>query len=157
MITFEVEGLDELLKRLGVNLKPVLSVVTFAVGEQVRGKVATYPKGSHQPVKWSSLKQRRFYHAMRREQGLPLKYTRNSDPMSQRLGASWATAHHGETDAVVMPKATYAQWVQGSTTQWQQHAASGWVTDRQAIDQVRDSGVIPDIVRDAVDKALEVA
>lgn len=154
MIEFTVEGLDELIARLGVDLKPAFRAATFAVGEQLRGKLAVYPKGSNQPVKWSSLKQRRFYHAMRQKAGLPLQYTRQSDPMSQRLGASWTTAHHGDTDAVVGTRATYAKWVQSAESQWQQHTATGWVTDKAAIEQLQADNVIPDIIRDAVDAAL---
>ena len=157
MITFELEGVEELAKRLGVDLRPALRAATFAVGEQLRGKIARYPGPSSLPVKWSSVKQQRFYHAMRREAGLPLKYTRQSDPGSQRLGPSWTTEHSGDTDAVVGTRVTYAKWVQSSEMQWQQHAASGWVTDKQAIEQVKESGVVDKILRDAVEHALNTA
>lgn len=154
MIEFTIEGIETLAARLGVDLKPALKAATFAVGEHLRGKIAKYPGPSSSPVKWSSLKQKRWYFAMRAAAGLPLKYTRQSDPGSQRLGPSWATEHYGETDAKVGTHATYAKWVQSSEMQWGQHKATGWVTDAEAVEQLKRDNVIEPIVRDAVEKAL---
>lgn len=156
MITFQLEGIEELARRLGVDLKPAIRAATFAVGELVRGKIAKYPT-KHTPIQWSSVKQQRWYHAMRKQAGLPANYTRQSDPMSQRLGASWTTEHHGDTDAIVGTRVTYAKWVQSADFQWQQHAASGWVTDKQAVEAVKQSGDVPKIVQDAVENALNSA
>jgi len=39
MITFQLEGVEALAKRLGVNLDPALKAATFAVGEELRSKL----------------------------------------------------------------------------------------------------------------------
>jgi hypothetical protein len=135
-----IEGVDELLKQLDVPLGPVLRDITFAVGELVRSEVAVYPGASHQPVIWASERQRRYYHAMRNRAGLPPGYTRNSDPMSQRLANSWKISHLGETDALVDNKASYGPWVQNDIYQTAQHKATGWITDEKAVKNVERSG-----------------
>jgi len=137
-----VEGVEALLKDLKVPLKPVLKDITFAVGELVRSEIAVYPGSSHQPVIWASERQRRFYHAMRSRAGLSPGYTRNSDPMSQRLANSWTIAHHGAVDALVDNKAQYGHWVQNEIYQTAQHKATGWITDAQAVKNVERSGDI---------------
>jgi len=123
-----------------VPLEPVLSDITFAVGELVRSEMAVYPGYSHSPVIWASEKSRRYYFWLRRSKGLDIKYSRNSDPMSQRLGPSWTLAHLGQTDAVASNKATYGPYVQSAADQLPQHKATGWITDKEAVSKVEDSG-----------------
>jgi hypothetical protein len=135
-----VEGIEKLLKDLDIPLKPVLKDITFAVGELVRSEIAVYPGGSHKPVIWASERQRRYYFAMRREAGLSPGYTRNSDPMSQRLANSWTLSHLGSTDALLDSKASYGPWVQNEIYQTAQHAATGWITDEKAVKNVEKSG-----------------
>lgn len=155
MITVQIVGLAEVARKYSVNLDPALSAATFAVGEQLRGLLAKYPKRSDGArVKWKSKAQQLYYRRMRYARGLPLKYTRNSDPMSQRLGPSWAVAHKGKTDATVGTKVTYARWVQSAQFQQPMHAATGWVTDEQAIEKLKASGVIQKVVRDAIMHAM---
>lgn len=134
------EGVEEITKALGVDLKPVLRDITFAAGELVRSEIAVYPGPAHKPIIWASERQRRFYFAMRREAGLSPGYTRNSDAMSQRLGASWTIQHHGATDALLDNKTSYGPWVQNDLYQTAQHKATGWITDEQAVKRVERSG-----------------
>jgi hypothetical protein len=154
MITVEIVGLKDIARKYNVNLEPAMSAATFAIGEQLRGILAKYPGPAHSPVIWENAKQRVQYFAERRRRGLPLKYTRQSDPMSQRLGPSWATAHKGKTDATVGTKVTYARWVQSAEKQYKQHKATGWITDEIAIQRLKQSGVIPKILRDAIMHAV---
>jgi hypothetical protein len=147
-----VEGVDDLLKQLNIPLAPVLRDITFAVGELVRSEIAVYPGSSHQPVIWASERQRRYYHAMRREAGLSPGYARNSDPMSQRLGASWTIQHHGSTDALVDNKASYGPWVQNEIYQSAQHKATGWITDEKAVKNVERSGDIETVAEKIIAK-----
>jgi len=141
-VSIPLEGLDTLLRDLNVPLAPVLSDITFAVGELVRSEMAVYPGKAHSPVIWASEKSRRYYFWLRRSRGLDLKYTRNSDPMSQRLGPSWTVAHLGQTDAVASTKATYGPFVQAAAFQTAQHAATGWITDEKGVANVKRSGDI---------------
>lgn len=138
--SLELRGFDELIAALGASIDPALKEITFAVGELVRSEIAVYPGPAHRPVIWASDKSRRYYFAMRRRAGLPLAYTRNSDPMSQRLGPSWTVAHLGQTDAVVANKAQYGPFVQAAQYQTAQHKATGWITDERAIQNVERSG-----------------
>lgn len=154
MISLTITGLEELKRKYGTDLKPALRAATFAVGEQLRTYLAKYPGPAHSPVKWASEKARRYYFWLRMSKGLPLEYTRNSDPLSQRLGPSWTVAHRGQTGTVVGTRVAYARWVQGSQWQTGQHKATGWVTDEQAVEQLQRSGKVGPIVRDAVMHAL---
>ena len=79
----------------------------FESGKEVLKIAATEPGPSAQPVEWKSEKQRRFYFAMRREQGLPPKYTR-----SGRLRASWVLRRNDATSWLVTSSAPYAKFVQ---------------------------------------------
>ena len=154
MISIKIVGLEEVARKVNVNLKPALRASTFAIGEEIRNNLTKYPPRRHDPVKWTSRKQRIYYFAMRRKKGLPLGYTRGNDPMSQRLGASWATAHKGDTDAVVGTRVKYARWVQSDKDQQPMHKETGWITDKQAIEKFKSSGKAGRIVRDAIMHAV---
>ena len=151
-LNVRIEGLDELLKDLRVPIDPVLRDITFAVGELVRSEVAVEPGTSHSPVIWASERQRRYYFWMRRSQGLPLKYSRNNDPMSQRIGPSWTLSHHGSTDALVDNKASYGPFVQAAGFQTAQHAATGWITDEKAVRKVEQSGDVEHVAQKIIAK-----
>ena len=160
-ITITITGLDDIMKRLNIDLMTVIKPAIMVVGEEVRDKIAVYPGNAHKPVIWASVKQRRWWFAHRREKGLPPGYTRNSDPESQRLGPSW-TVEPTPTGAAVRTRALYAPWVQSVNAgefggpQTAQHAATGWLTDQSAVDEVVRSGVIKEIVNDAIRAALKV-
>lgn len=142
MMQFDVhvEGVADLLKQLNVPLEPVLRDITFAVGELVQKEIAVYPGSSHQPVIWASERQRRFYHAMRREAGLSPRYDRGTDAMSKQLLKAWKISHHGQTDALVDNQTNYGHWVQNDLYQSAQHKATGWITDAEAVKNVERSG-----------------
>ena len=157
MTTFnlELKGFAELERKLGKSIAPKISAFTFAIGELIRNVIAKAPGRSHSPVIWASEKQRRWYFATRRERGLPFKYTRESDSMSQRMVASWATEHRGSMDAVLGTKATYAGYVQSDAKQTAQHKATGWITDKMAIAKVKASGKIKQMWKDFVENLLK--
>ncbi len=153
--TMRVDGLEEAQRRLSrVNFGRVLQTIAMAVGELIREKLATYPPRRSGPVPWVSERQRRFYYGMRRRAGLPLAYTRQSDPMSQRLGPSWAVARMGSHGAVVATRVTYAPYVQSAERQQPMHRQTGWVTDVEAVDAVARSGDIGRVAREAIENAL---
>ena len=128
--------------------------VTYYVAVAIKGRIQPYPgpvkythplKGGGKGIIWPSEKARRYYFAMRREAGLPMKYTRGSDPMSQRLQQSW-TIRRGTAEATLGNRATYAPYVASSEYQTEQHAATGFTTDEQAAEQTVESGVMGRIV-----------
>ena len=148
-ITFrDLDGLAADLRKLaGPALDKALQTAAVKIGEELQGKLQRYPGPSHKPVIWASRKQQMWYYATRREQGLPLKYTRQSDPMSQRLGPSWEVRKWGNSGAIVGTRATYAPWVQSAEKQSAQHAATGWITADEAVDKVDKSGIVGRHVR----------
>lgn len=148
--TITIQGIDALLRDLNQPLAPVLRDITFAVGEVVRSEMAVYPGGPSSPVKWASEKSRRYYFWMRRSRGLPIRYSRNSDPMSQKLGASWTVSHLGQTDAQVAPKASYGPFVQSASMQSPQHRATGWITDEKGIANVERSGDVERVAQQII-------
>ena len=157
MTTFnlELKGFAELERKLGKSIAPKISAFTFGVGELVRAAIAKAPGPSRSPVLWASEKQRRWYFATRHKRGLSFKYTRESDSMSQRMVASWATEHRGSMDAVVGTKATYAGYVQSDAKQSAQHKATGWITDKMAMAKVQAGGKIKQMWKDFVEKLLK--
>lgn len=142
-------NLDKLQRAIGQLHGPLLQKfkhrATYYVAIALKGPLKRRPAGVHSPVIWASEKQRRWYYAMRREAGLPLKYTRGSDPMSQRIGGSWAIRRQPES-AILGNRATYAPYVQSSEYQTAQHEATGWTTDEQAAEKIVDDGTVKRIV-----------
>jgi hypothetical protein len=133
-----------------------LDATVNAAAESLRNRIAVYPGKSHSPVIWASEKSRRYYFAMRRQGGLPPNYTRNSDPMSQRLGPGWAVRKQGTAEYIVGNKSTYATWVQSAAQQSPQHKATGWKTDEQAVDELNRSGDIERAGKQAMSKITGV-
>jgi len=152
----KVEGLDALKRKLGADWTKPIQDGAVAVGQEIRNVVAEYPEGKvNSPVIWASEKQRRWWFASRREANLPFKYTRNSDAWSQRLGPSWTVRPEGQTNAVVGTKATYGPWVQSAEKQTAQHKATGWVTDKEAVEEVERGGKAMRIFRAIIQKWLK--
>ena len=138
--SIEIKGLAALTRKLGAQrVNDMIRKTTLGVAEVLKGHLAKYPGPSHRPVVWSSRKQRAWYFAMRAKQGLPLKYARNSDSMSQRLGPSWATKNQGQ-NAIIGTRVTYARWVQNEEEQQPMHRATGWITDQGAIEKAQQEG-----------------
>lgn len=147
-----VVGIEDLLKKLNVPLGPVLRDITFAVGEVVRSEMAVDPGPVHKPIIWASERQKRFYFWMRAKEGLPPRYSRGNDPMSQSLRNSWTISHHGSTNALVDNKASYGPWVQNDIYQTAQHKATGWITDEKAVKKVERSGDVERVAEQIIAK-----
>lgn len=154
-ITFQ--GLDQLNATLasltGPGLAAVIQRSALQIGHELVNKLQRYPtrKG---PVQWDSPKQRAWYHAMRKAKGLPLKYTRRSDPMSQKVGQSWGVTKFGNTGAIAGNRATYSHFVQSAAHQTGMHEATGWPTDEQAVEELDRGNRIPKIVMGNLDKFI---
>jgi hypothetical protein len=154
-LSIEIRGLDKIVAKFGKGADPIIKALTRGIAEDIRARMAKYPGPVKYPIKWASPAQRRAYFAKRRAprfeseadygdaekaKGLPLKYTRQSDDWSERLGPSWATENRG-LDAVVGTRVSYAPWVQSKERQQPMHAATGWITDEDAVQAAIDENV----------------
>lgn len=154
MITLEVE----IPRDLRIKLEPAqaekaLRRATMEIGKLVHVELTKPTPVSHSPVIWQSAKSRRYYFWLRRRYGLPLKYSRESDPMSQKLKAAWKVRRLGRNDAQVSSGAvSYAKYVQSEARQTRQHRATGWVTEATAVRNVARSGDVERVVQQAVAK-----
>lgn len=128
---------------------------THAVAVAIQGVIKPY-KPQHKPVIWPSDQARKAYFAMRRKASLPMKYTRGSDPMSQRVQQSW-TIRRRATSATLGNRATYAPYVASEEFQTEQHAATGFVTDAQAAEQVIEGGAMQRIIKAQLDAVVQEA
>jgi hypothetical protein len=133
-----------------------LDATVRSAAESLRKLIAVEPGPSHSPVLWRHPGERLAYLAMRRKAGLPAKYTRNSDPQSQRISDSWAVRKEGTAFYIVGTKATYAAQVQSAKNQHPQHKATGWKTDVQAVDELNKSGDIERAGKQALAKITGV-
>ncbi len=157
-VKVEIKGVQALQHKFGKSIQPYIRAGSMAIGKQLEGILSKAPGPAHHPVIWTSQKQKRFYFAMRRRKGFPLEYSRNNDPQSQRLEASWTVATRGAMGAVVGTRVNYARYVQREQNpggQQPMHVVTGWITDKQAAEQLIKSGAIPRIMRQALRKALE--
>jgi len=148
MANLTFSSIEELQRYLGGRMDRINQTMQTAgmkIAEQARAMLVREPtrKG---PVVWQSEKQRRWYHAMRRREGLPLKYTRHSDRMSQNLAKSW-TSRPEPAGAIVGTRATYSLWAQSAQYQQRMHQATGWPTDEQVVAKLQSTGIIDRIVQ----------
>jgi len=149
--------LRQALNRLmGEELQRFKSELTYNAALAMQGVLEIRPAGHHEPVIWPSEKARRYYFAMRREKGLPLQYTRGSDPMSQRSAKAWAV-RKGVGEATLGNRATYAPYVQSQQYQTEQHAATGFITDAQAAEKVINEGTLDRIITAQIQAAVRGA
>lgn len=152
MITIKVHGMDAVMRVLDPNIARYIQGASIAVAKELERRLKVYPKlEKGRVVRWKSERQRRFYHAMRRARGLPAKYTRQSDPMSERLKTKWQVSRLGALGAKVENGASYGIYVQADEYQQPMHRDAGWTTDRQAADRVKADGTIERIFSDAME------
>ena len=141
------DALDAFMRGLSPAnfVKNVVVPASVKIGNQIQDRLEKSPGPSNSPVKWASRKQQIWYHASRRAAGLPAKYTRVSDPWSQKLEQSWVTIATDD-GAITGNPADYAPLVQSEEQQSAQHEATGWVTDAQAVAQIEQTDVIGRII-----------
>ena len=152
-----LSDLQRAMQRLsGPSLSTFKRKITYFVAMAVKGVIAAYPGPAHKPVIWPSEKARRYYFAMRREAGLPMKYKRGNDPMSQRVQQSW-TVHSRQESATLGNRATYAPYVASDQYQTEQHKATGFKTDAQAVEKVMSDGTMNRIINAQIKAMMDDA
>jgi len=149
-ITVEIRGLDALVRKYGAGADTIIKAVTRDVAEAIKTQIAVKPPPSHSPVIWASAKQRAWYFWARKRDNLPPQYARGTDDWSKTLEKSWTTENRG-LDAVLGPgDIAYAPYVQSKEKQTRQHAATGWVTDEQAIERANVQKAAENALSDAL-------
>lgn len=138
VVTIEIRGLDRLRRKFG-ELEGVrwMRGVLVALGSDVKSNVARAPGPVSHPIRWASERQRRYYFAMRRAAGLPIGYTRESDPMSERLLGGWNQAVSADGLTVTVGnRASYGRFVMDETYQQGMHKDTGWRTIQQIAKEI---------------------
>lgn len=143
------EGLTKVQGAIANLMGPLLTKfkgrATYSVAGMLKKVLRKEPGESHSPVLWASEKQRRWYFAARRKANLPLKYTRETDAWSKQILKKWGITRQ-PTAATLGNRAPYATYVQSREYQTRQHAATGWVTDEQAVEQIFSDGTVKRII-----------
>ncbi len=159
--SFRAEGFDKIQRMLarltGPELAKAVKVAGRKIGTAIKVRLMRYPGRPSYPLRWASQKQRAWYFAARKADGLPIEYTRMSDPWSSQLKTSWEVAAQGATDTLVGSRAPESVWTQSSEFQTEMHKATGWQTEEQVIAQLDQSGVIIKTVVGEIGKLIEGA
>ncbi len=151
-ISVEVRGVDVVMGALA-RIPGVFQLAAPAIGEEIRLRLMRYPPPPKYPLRWASAKQA-FYvkHVLRKGLG---PYVRRFDQMSQDLMHSWVVdTQRLPHEVVVGTRVSYAPYVQSAEKQQPFHADTGWITDRQAVQDVQQAGIVDDIVQRILDRAL---
>lgn len=128
-----IEGLDELFKRLDGIADPNLGqTMLVAGGEHLRGVIAQYPPATaaNQPRPGQTWYERGYGTRWGRKDG-----SIGGRKSSEALGRGWNVQAESARRVVVANSASYGPLVQSAQHQAPFHAARGWITDEQVIEQ----------------------
>jgi hypothetical protein len=157
IIFTDLDALTRALAQLtGPEIEQIGERIGFKVGLNTENELKVNPKTPNYPLKWASRKQRAWYFAMRVKDGLPIKYTRGSDPWSHRSTDKWVTKSI-RGGAIVGNPVPYTPYTQSTELQTEMHRDTGWTTDRQAVDKVFRSGEVGRVVQQEVAAAVKRA
>lgn len=168
--TIKVEGLDDALRGLDpAHAARAVLGIRLGVAEEVRHVISTYPPPPKYPLRWASQKQRWWFKCAVREGRIQVPYARQFALTSQRLGPAWTVANGvvgtqatapdaawtvANEGRIVGTRVTYAPYVQSAAHQQPFHADTGWKTDEQTVQEVKQSGAIQRIVKDVLHKVF---
>ena len=120
-----------------------IPVALVAAANHIKGKVNVYPGPPHHPLRWASLRQKRYVLA---RGNLPYK---RGGIGSQRLSASWSII--GESrQATLISRATYAQYVLGPDHQQPFHKDTGWKNVSDVLEQEAEN--VLNVVKSVLEK-----
>lgn len=141
-----------------VRLTQALVGAALGIGLETHNQVAPYPAATaaNAPRGWTSGGDNSWY-----ERGFGTRYAVKSGAVrgrqtSQTLGRRW-TVQPSQRGAVVRNAASYAGFVQSAAHQTAAMKRIGWTTDKQAVERVLASGVIPKLVGRALAAAFRGA
>jgi hypothetical protein len=144
--SIKAEGIEQIQRMLtdltGPALKQAVRRAGRKIGTAIKVRMMRYPGRPNYPLRWASAKQRAWYFAARKADGLPVEYTRMTDPWSRQMKHSWDVKPHGEMGTIVGNRAPYSPYVVSSEYQTEMHADTGWPTDESVVTELDSSGVI---------------
>ncbi len=158
-VTIEIEGLDELIKKLTDLGK--LSKVHAGMKAgllHLKGKIAKYPARKHISIEslggWKSDKQRKWFFANLKAGTIDVPYRRGQSPGSEDLAAKWTTKYsEGKFEGAVGNNASYARLVQGAK-QTEMMKRIGWETVETVAKN--ETKRVQEYVFEAVRRAIKV-
>jgi len=147
-----IVGLADLERILGRSLKPFLQKGAQAIAKEIEGVVGKYPAAGpwNLPQGPGSSWYKRGYGG----RYMTVAGDVHDYGTSEDLGKSWVVSKVGSTGAKLTNSASYAEHIhkQGEQVGWA--PAHGWIADQDAIEQVIDSGAIPDIMMDVIQHGI---
>jgi len=155
-VTIRLEELNRLRDAfawLDGDLPRVMQLIAKGVGYEIKSVLQRYPARKSIPLSavggFASDKQRKWFFANMREGNIEVPYRR-----TDRLKNAWHVERHGKSGALVGNPVNYGPLVQSSEHQTQMMEMIGWTTDEEAVEEVKDSGVIERIAGQVVQRAL---
>ena len=157
-VTVEIEGLDELIKKLGdlSKLRKVhAGIRTAAI--HVKSKIAKYPPRKHIPISavggFASDNSRRWFFWALSKGKIEVPYRRGQSPGSEDLAAKWTSQYdRNRWEAKIGNNASYARLVMGDK-QTAMMKKIGWKTvDKVAKEETKR---VQEYVYEAVKRAIE--
>ena len=153
-VSIEIEGLDELRRKLGQNIEPALQGAMMAAAAELQNLIAPYPPESvaNRPnIRSGQTGSPRWY-----ERGYGTRWLRlvkggyGGNPTSEMLNRQWSIAKLGRTGAQLRNRASYAKYVHGEKDQPAFHAGRGWKTEMWGIRQILNNKTIERMVKAAL-------
>lgn len=122
-----IEGLEELARHFDrVQPETLLPKIMRGVVQETKKVAEKAPKPSSGSPRWTSIRQKRWYHWARKNAGLALRYARLVDPWSKQLEKNWKTSVESSGQiGRVYNETPYAQYVYGDAQQGF-HKDTGW-------------------------------
>lgn len=151
MLAIRIEGLDALQAKLGRDITPEVNGFVTAVGQDVMGRIAPYPAATEAnwPVYHIGPHTKPGNYGRWYERGYGPRWSRKDGSVggakrSEMMNRQWsmATPLANRMSVVIGNRASYANWVHAAADQTAFHKRRGWKTDKQAVTETVNSGVI---------------
>jgi len=129
---FEARNLDAVkdsIAKLGRGVAKAMGTIAKGIGEEIRDVLKIYPS----------------------------KPPHSTYERTNNLQQGWNVQQRGRVSAVVGNAVPYAPYVQSADQQVGFHKATGWGTDKQAVQEVEQSGIIKDIAEQVISNKIRQA
>ena len=160
-MTIQIEGMDELLKRITTIQQFRHVKASFRkAGVVLKGYISRYPgerHGRNPNLYGNSARAQRMragYFARLKSGEIDVPYRRGMSSGSQKLGHSWTvTQPAGGFTTIIGTSVGYSPLVQDETRQAMYHKATGWVTVQRV--ETQHGQEVIDYIRQGIEKELK--